>query len=52
MDEMDEYETLDPDDELAPIRIKIENIKNACRASQKDSAFLPFFSDQEFPAND
>lgn len=41
----EEYETLDPDDELAPIKIKIENIKNACWAQQKDSNFLPFYSD-------
>lgn len=28
--EEEEYDTYDPEDELAPIKLKIENIKNAC----------------------
>ena len=50
--EEEEYDTYDPEDELAPIKLKIENIKNACWAAQRDSTILPFYSDVEFPAND
>lgn len=34
MGEEEEYQTYDPDDELAPIYMKMEQIKNACRAAQ------------------